>query len=250
MEPGTRKKFAIIFFILIILIGVRVGLIWRERHQADQAKPVENKVEIPSDAYVVPPKLHAYDLASAKSGLEGKTIWVESGGVMQYYPVHGTAVDAAHPAGTLEPLDALHVVSVIETRGPSKLIQQGKVTIHTNGDKQVMAIFTHPGSAAKYAVPIAAVEDGNYNFNVDDAFFLEDPHTLYKQWPAETWSAIDQHRAIAGMNELQTALALGPGKVVDGSPTDYGNRTMQYGSGNKTETVTFQSDKATNIQTQ
>jgi len=40
-------------------------------------------------------------------------------------------------------------------------------------------------------------------------FFFEDPHQLYKHWPAETWSAIDQHQAKQGMSELQAAFALG-----------------------------------------
>lgn len=248
MEASTRKKILIGFLVIILLIAVRVGLIWKERHEAEQVKPVTNKVEIPSDAYVVPPQLHAYDLASAKSGLAGKTIWVKAGNVMKYYPVRGKAVDSAHSLGVLAPLDALHITDVIEARGPSSLIKQGKITIHTNGGKQVMALFTHAGSEAEYAVPIATVEDGNYNFNVDDAFFLVDPHTLYKHWPAEIWKAIDEHTVIAGMNELQTGLALGPGKLVEGSAEDYGNRTMQYELGGKTFTVTFRGDKASSVQ--
>lgn len=248
MEASTRKKILIGFIVILVLIAVRVGLIWKERHEAEQVKPVANKVEMPSDAYVVPPQLHAYDLASAQSGLAGKTIWVKAGEVMKYYPVRGKAVDSAHPVGMLAPLDALQIREVIETRGPSRLIQQGKTTIHTNGEKQVMALFTHGGTETEYAVPIAAVEDGNYNFNVDDAFFLADPHTLYKHWPAEIWKAIDEHTVIAGMNELQTGLAVGPGTVVEGSGEDYGNRTMDYEFGSKKFRVTLRGDKATDVQ--
>ncbi|PYX78517.1 MAG: hypothetical protein DMG66_05375, partial [Acidobacteria bacterium] len=50
----------------------------RSSSQTDQA-PLD------ADAYVVPEKLHAYDLKSARE-LDGKTVWVRAGYGVAFYP--------------------------------------------------------------------------------------------------------------------------------------------------------------------
>lgn len=246
MEADTKKKFQIIFAILILLALVRVGLIWKERHEAEQVKPAPAAKELPSDAYVVLPKLHAYDLASAKRDLDGKDLWVAAPDQLQKYPVRGGAVDLKHPEGTLPSLAHLHVQNVIESEGPGSTIQQGKLIIHTNA-KRVYAIANEEGAANKnsFAVLIGSEENGSYDFNVNNAFFLADPHKLYTNWSADTWKAIENHEAKQGMSELQAGLALGVPHVVSG--TDYGNRTIEFDGNGKKTTVTFVDDHATEI---
>ncbi|GAC1651254.1 MAG: hypothetical protein NVS9B15_11380 [Acidobacteriaceae bacterium] len=249
MEVSGKQKFGIITLVLVVLILIRVGLIWKANHEAADAKPAANTaVAVPADAYVAPPKLHAYDLASAKQGLEGKTIWVAAGDQLEFYPVSGSTVDWKHAKGKLPPLDALKVQKVVKVPGGVQLIKQGNVTFHKEGTPRVAAIFTHAADAKPYGVEIGTVDHDSYSFIVDDVFYLSDPHQLYKHWTPEVWKAIDEHRAVKGMNELQTSMALGPGR--SDSTSAYGNRTMQYERGGKTVSVTFASDKATSISEQ
>ena len=247
MEAGTRQKVQLGFLVVFILLAIRVGLIWKGRRDAATEKAAPVVQPISNDAYVVPPKLYAYDLASAKSGLEGKTIWVAAGNQINYYRVHGVAVDWKHPAGTLPPMDALQIQKVVKMDGPVELIKQGNVIFHKT-EPHVVAIYKHGNAATEYAVNIGTVSGGSYHFTVDGLFFLEDPHQLYKNWSSDVWKAIESHQPIKGMNELQTSLALGPGQAVEGSGNDYGNRTLQYQSNGKTITVTFTNDHATQIQ--
>jgi hypothetical protein len=48
------------------------------------------------------------------------------------------------------------------------------------------------------------------------------------------------------MNELQTSFALGMG--VPQTSGDYGSRTLQYPNAGKPVTVTFENDKAVNVE--
>ena len=245
MEVSGKQKFGIVTVILVVLIAIRVALIWHSNHEAAKPAPAPTATAVPADAYVSPPKLHAYDLASAKQGLEGKTIWVAAGDQLDYFPAQGATVNWAHPVGKLPPLDPLHILRVVKTPAPVQLIKQGNVTFHKQGTPKVAAIFTQPNDQKQYGVEIGKVDHDSYDFIVDDAFYLEDPHQLYKHWPADVWKAIDEHRAEKGMNELQTSMALGPGR--SDSTSAYGNRTMQYERGGKITSVTFSKDKATSV---
>ncbi len=94
--------------------------------------------------------------------------------------------------------------------------------------KQVLAKFELDGKP--YVVPIGVEKDGDYTIYADDMFFIEDPHELYKHWPAEVWKAIENHEVRPGMSELQTDFAIGLG--VPGSGP-YGSRTLRYPNGGK-----------------
>jgi hypothetical protein len=112
--------------------------------------------------------------------------------------------------------------------------------------KQVMAVFERAGEPGSYAVSIGTNMGDNYSFpSVNDMFFFEDPHELYKHWPADIWSAIEQHQAKQGMNELQAAFALGADASV--GPGDYGNRTVEYANNGKPVTLIFEKNKATSV---
>ena len=107
-----------------------------------------------------------------------------------------------------------------------------------------MAVFEKEGKT--YAVPIGYETEGQYKIYSDEMFFVEDPHDLYKHWPADVWQAVDEHQPKPGMNELQVAMALGVIQQSDSS--SYGNRTVHYDAGGKQWNVSFQNDKATNVQ--
>jgi hypothetical protein len=96
-------------------------------------------------------------------------------------------------------------------------------------------------------VPIGAQKGDEFKFYSDDAFFNEDPHELYKHWPANIWQKIDNHEVQSGMSELQTSLAIGAGAPEAYSSGQYGSRTLHYKNGGKAMAVTFENDKAVEI---
>jgi hypothetical protein len=76
-------------------------------------------------------------------------------------------------------------------------------------------------------------------------FFMEDPHDLYKHWPADVWQKIDTHEVQTGMSELQVSFAIGMGSA-EGSG-DYGSRTLHFANAGKPLVISFENDKAVAI---
>jgi len=234
IDPEFQKKLQILLMATIVLSGGRAAYILYERHEAmkEDAKP-KQETALKADYYVTPKKLHAYDLKSARQ-LTEQPVWVKVGYQLTYYPYdrerHKT--DFRHEAGTLLPLQKLairDVVTDVSSRAP--------------GIKQVMACFLLDGKS--YAAPIGAEKGGDFKVYTDEIFFLEDPHDLYKHWPADVWQKIDAHEVQAGMSELQASFAVGMG-IPEGSG-DYGSRTLHYPNGGKQLVITFENDKAVEI---
>lgn len=235
MDADARQKLQIVLLLAIVIAGGRAAYVVYERHQSRQEASKPN-VDAPlkADYYVTPKKLHAYDLKSAKE-LTQQPVWVKIGYSNTYYPYDMAThkADFAHDSGTLAPLQKLDISDVVTEATP-----------RTPGTKQIMAVFRLDGKA--YAVPVGAEKDGDFKFYASDVFFIEDPRQLYKHWPAEVWKAIDDHRVEKGMNELQTSFALGMG--VPQTSGDYGSRTLLYPNAGKPVTVTFENDKAVNVE--
>ena len=236
LDAESRKKLQIILLLGIVIAGARAAYIVYERHEALKAD-VAPKVEtaLKADYYVTPKKLHPYDLKSAHQ-LTEQPVWVKLGYYHTYYPYNAAArkADFAHEAGTLLPLQKLQIKDLVEDVSPK-----------APGSKQVMAAFELDGK--HYVVPIGVEKDGDFKIYSDEIFFIEDPHDLYKHWPADVWKAVDEHRVQPGMNELQASFAIGVG-IPEGSG-DYGSRTLHYANGGKSVTSTFENDKAVEIKT-
>jgi hypothetical protein len=233
IDPEVQKKMQIFLAAAIVLAGGRAVYVVYERREAmkEDAKP-KQVVPLKADYYVTPKKLHAYDLKSARQ-LTEQPVWVKLGYQLTYYPynvaLHKT--DFGHEAGTLTPLQKLSIQDVVTDVSP-----------RAPGIKQVMARFALDGK--NYAFPIGAEKGQDFKI-YSDIFFLEDPHDLYKHWPAEVWQKIDAHKVQPGMSELQASFAIGMG-VSEGSG-DYGFRTLHYPNGEKPVVITFQNDKAVEI---
>jgi hypothetical protein len=236
MAAETRQRLQIVLLLGIVIAGGRAAYIVYERYEAkkdEAAATIKFNAPLKADYYVTPKKLRPYDLKSARQ-LTQQPAWVRLGYYHTYYPYNAAShkADFVHEAGTLGPLQKLDIIDVVTG-----------VTPRAPDTKQILAVFRM--DAKTYAVPIGAEKGSELKFYSDEMFFIEDPHVLYKHWPADVWKAIEEHRALPGMNELQASFALGMG-TPEGSG-DYGSRTLDYANGGKPVSVTFENDKAVTI---
>jgi hypothetical protein len=234
MDPEFQKKLQVFLAIAIVLAGGRAAYIVYERHEAmkEDAKP-KQEMTLKADYYVTPKTVHAYDLKSARQFTE-QPVWVKYGYQLTYYPYDSKRhkTDFGHEAGVLLPLQKLAIQDVVTDVAPQ-----------APGNKQVLACFSLDGK--NYAVPIGAEKGSDFKLRANDIFFIEDPHDLYRHWPADVWKKIDAHEVQSGMSELQASFAIGSG-IPEGSG-DYGSRTLHYANGGKPLVITFQNDKAVEI---
>jgi hypothetical protein len=241
-----RKRIQLILLVFVVLAGIRLLLIYRERRAPVSAPNAARPTPaLNADDYVVPTQVHSTDLKSAKEDLAGKTVWVKAGNQVNYFPYSAGHVDFKHSAGLLPPLKKLAITNVIQSTDPGAKAEEIAPGVRVR-TQRVLAVFKLDGDAKTYAVAIGGNRGGDYTLYINDMFFLDDPHQLYRHWPADVWTAIDQHQALTGMNELQTAFALGAG-VPDVSGGDFGNRTLKFDNNGHPVTVTFERNRATRV---
>jgi len=233
MSPETKQKIQLLLAAGIALAAIRTGYIFYERRQ-DNAAPANHEAPpLKADYYVIPKKLHPYDLKSAHE-LTRQPVWVRDGYRFTYYPYNTASKrsDFGHAAGTLGPIEQLEIKDVVTDVPPDKSDQ-----------RQVMAVFQKEGK--NYAFPIGLVQDGNFTIYSDDMLFVQDPHELYKHWPADIWDAISKHEVRVGMNQLQADFSVGmgsPDNLHDGN-----NRTVTYPNNGKSLVVTYVDDRAVQV---
>jgi len=234
------KKLALWFSVLLVVLATaRVLLIWHTRHEDE--KPAEvAEVSYTADEMVLPRKLHQTDLKDARE-LNGKRVWVWAAGQMNAYPATASHIDYAHPGPLLLGAEPLDIVNFIEQKAPASVYSRVP-----KGDMQVVMLFHRKDDPQTlWGTPVGDREGKFYNFFIDECFFYDDPRILYKHWKPEVWKAIDDHKVILGMNELQTDLALG--QVSKPGPGQVGDRTVLFDNDGKPVTVTFVKNKATSI---
>jgi hypothetical protein len=233
----TWKKIALFTLLALLLVAVRVYFIWRERN-APLVNPRQHaEYRLTDDDIVQPRKLYIDSLKSAQV-LEGKTVWMQAGYELAYYNYTAHHIDFSKRAGLIAPAQAMHIERVELAKAPAST--QRLIPV---GTRQVFALYTMPENTKEYATAIGYEDASGSKYYCDDVFFYDDPHTLYKHWPAAVWKAVDAHQAEKGMNERQVAMALGMIQRSD-SP-NYGNRTVSYDTDTKRWTVGFANDKVT-----
>src|SRR5262249_33276539 len=149
-------------------------------------------------------------------------------------------------AGLLRPMDKLQVNDVGLARKPVSL-KPGQIAVV---QKEIMLVFEKPGEPSLSATAIGSNTGHDYTFVVNgaplnDLFFFEDPHALYKHWPTDVWSGVDQHQVKEGMSELQASFAVGDPDKTDSDKT--GDRTVEYPNAGKPLTVTFEKGNAVKV---
>jgi hypothetical protein len=223
-----------VFIIAIVAAVVRLGFVIYERMQPAARKPKLAALPLNREAYVVPSKLHAYDLASARQ-LTKQPVWVQEGYRYTYYPYDRAhrRVDFAHEKGLFGPIEELHLLDVVAQPTP------GVANHH-----QIVAVFEQGGRS--YAVPVGTESGGSFQIYADQMFFYEDPHQLYHFWPADVWEAIRQHQVKPGMNEIQADFAVGMG-IPQPAGLDPGEKVVNYANGGHPLTITYRHGRAVNI---
>lgn len=233
MTPDTRRKVQLALSLAIAVAAIRTGYILYQRHADQVAQATRPAPPLKADYYVTPKKLYPYDLKSARQ-LTQQPVWVKVGYAYTYFPYNVARhyADFSHEAGQLLPIEKLQITDVVTDTTPG-----------SRDEKQIMAIFENDGGT--YAFSIGLLKDGTYQIRSDDMLFIQDPHELYKHWPADVWNAIDKHQVQAGMSELQADFAIGLG-IPDNS-RDADNRTVNYPNGGRPLSVTFRDGKAIEI---
>src|SRR5436305_9800213 len=110
----NRQRIQLLLLILLVAASVRLLLIYRSRHQAAANNP-QQSTQLDTDAYIVPKKLHAYNLASLHA-LAGKPVWIQGGYQITYYPYdpHTKRSDFKHEAGVLGPIEEVQIKDVVK----------------------------------------------------------------------------------------------------------------------------------------
>ena len=244
MDADLKKKLQISLLVFVVLAGIRAGFMFYSRHnEGEGPKKAQPTYSTNQDDYVTPRKIFPYNVESAKKELAGKPVWVKTGNILPYYPYDNAtqSVNFKRKIGLLPPLAKLQVKDVVLQKVPVAL-EVGQVSVV---HKQIMAVFEKAGEPGAFAVAFGTNTGDDYVFNANDVFFFEDPHELYKHWPADVWAAVDQHEAKQGMSELQASFALGTNMSSDGA--EYGNRTIEFANAGKPVTVVFEKNKATTV---
>ena len=236
----TWQKIGVATLLILAIFSIRIYFVWKERHEPVVMKNQRQEPPVTDDDLVSPRKLYIDDLKSAKT-LIGKTIWIQAGYELDYFPYSSHSVAFAHKAGVLPSVQAMEIKDIVLAKAPASLASRVP-----HGDRQVYAVFAMPGDAKQYATAIGYEQGTDSTYYCDDIFYYDDPHQMYKHWPADVWQSIDNHQPKAGMSELQTAMALGVIQQSDSST--YGDRTVHYDAGGKKWSVSFQHDKAMSVQ--
>jgi hypothetical protein len=232
ISPELKERLQLVMIVAILVSGTRLAYILYERHES-QIEASKQPPPLNPDYYVTPKKLYPYDLKSARQ-LADQPVWVKVGYAYTFYPFDSARhhVDFSHEAGKLGPIEKLQIKDVISATSPD-----------APGEPQVMAVFEKDNKG--YAFSIGSLRGADYKFYSDDMLFIQDPHELYKHWPADVWDAIDKHQVKAGMSELQTDFALGLG--IPEKTGEPGNRTVNYPNGGNPLSVSYRDDKAVEI---
>ena len=229
-----KEKIQIFLILAMVVAGIRLGIIFYERHDDSILQATKQQAHaLDPDYYVTPKKLYPYDLKSAKR-LTRQPVWVKVGYAYSYYAYDAAThrVNFSHDVGKLLPIQKLEIKDVVTG-----------VSAKDPGERQIVAVFDQDGKS--YATPIGSEKNGDYRFYSDDMLFIEDPHQLYKHWPADVWQAIDQHQVKPGMNELQADFAIGIGLLETGG--DSTDRTLDYPNGGKPLSISYHEGRAVEI---
>jgi hypothetical protein len=247
MSSAIAKRLQLALLVVILIAGIRLGLIYRSRHQPATIGDANSPTKLNADDYVVAQRLHASDLTTLRE-LRGKPVWIRGGYQMTYYAYNPATkhADLNHEAGVLGPIEQIEVKDVIEQPAPGsmewKSVPSTNIRVRAGGE-ELLAVFAKNGKS--YVFPLGQKRGRDYQIFADDVLYYQDPHQLYQHWPPDIWKAIERHQAHPGMNELQVQFAVGVGTL---ESDEGGERVLHYANGGKPMRVTFLNGKAQKVE--
>ena len=145
MTAESKRKIQLVLAAAIAVAAVRAGYVLYNRYSAKTSPTSRQSPPLNPDYYVVPKKLHAYDLKSAHE-LTRQPVWVKEGYRFTYYPFDRgrQRTDFSHEAGVLGPIEQLQITNVLTD-----------VSLGSPRQRQVVARFEKQGRS--YALPIGSV---------------------------------------------------------------------------------------------
>ncbi len=235
---SALKVVRVVLLLSMVAAAGRLAVIFWER-RADEVREAEAERKrqaasrLDADHYVVPRKLRAYDLKSARE-LTKQPVWVRDGYRYYYYSFDAgrRKADFRKSTGMLAPLERLEIKDVVTGVSPH------------SPQRQVLAVFEKNGEA--FAFAIGAVKGTTYYIYADEMLFLEDPRELYRHWPQEVWQAIERGEVRPGMNENQVTFAAGFGSPERGSDGEL--RAVLYPRNGQPLRVTYRRGKAEKVE--
>lgn len=187
--------------VVAAILALRVGCVLYERTRPfPSQRTVQRAIE--KDHLVAIPKFRVNDLQSARQ-LAGKTLWVRLGYATEYFQFQGSGQPIAKAdARQFMPLESFLVKEVVERAAPG------------SPGKEVLLVFEKEG--IRFAAPVGFYDSDSksYQMQLDELFYLKDPHELYEHWGHDVWRKVEGHSLEPGMTVTQVALSLGFGRLV------------------------------------
>ena len=238
----TWQKMLISMLITLAIGGTYLFSVWRHRQNPGVIPQDNTRQTLSKDDLVVMREFFPMHFEDTLR-LQGTTVWMKNGYLMPYYPFSGGRVQFAKRMGLISAAQRLDVKKIVKQVAPT-----GEDDSLGHGDRQAFAVFALPGSAALYATPIGAMQGNDEAYYCDMLFYYDDPHTIYDYWPQDVWAAIDAHQVKEGMSELETEMAVG--HKIHSDSRAVGDRTVTYDQAGKRWTVTYVTNRATEIKSQ
>jgi len=235
-----RWQIATLVTLLVLIVAAgRIFFLWRERNAPIVVKQSYIERDLTDDEVVPVRHLYIDSMESAKV-LIGKPVWMQGGYELPYYSATGKHAEFTHRAGLVPPSERLDVQAFFYQAVPAT---EDNRVVH--GTRQIFVLIGLKDGKS-YAFPVGFAQGKDETWYCDTIFYYDDPHVMYKHWPADVWATIDAHSAKLGMNELQTGMSLG--QLVQFSSATEGNRTIRYDVAGKEWAVTFENNRATSIE--
>jgi hypothetical protein len=238
----TWQKILIPFALVVLIAGVRLYLIFRERQDPGVVRHGPPARRLTMDELAVIRRMYFASFDQAKQ-LEGMTVWVKAGYSLPYYPYAGGQVEFAKSPGVLPAAEKLSISKLIKAVTPAR--ENNRIP---HGSRQYFIVFTMPDEAdakGQFAAPVGYIDGPDEKLYSDQLFYYDDPKTIFDNWPQPVWDAVKAHTPKVGMTENQTRMAVGI--LMENPGSGEGNRTVTYVAGPKKWVVTFANGKATEV---
>lgn len=196
------KRWLVWLAVVVLIVAVRTGWVLYER-----SRPISSNQPAPrlteKDYLTVIPKFNVNDLESAKK-LVGQKLWVKAGYAAEYARYSALPQTAqVSPSKKFEPLEEITVQNIVDRPVVTNKKQREVLLLFEKGSEEFAAVIG-------YFDP----ESGQYQVQLDDLFYLKNPHEIYDHWEEQTWQKIRNHQLERHMTFAQVNLSLGAGNLV------------------------------------